>query len=214
MEDKQKAKNQILHRLKMHGAQTAATLAEQLQVSPMAIRQHLQTLQAEGWVTYREERRPQGRPVKLWQLTERSSNFFPDSHADLMVDLLRGVETVFGSAGLEKLLAERTKRQVHSYTPRLEEVAGSSDWRQRVVVLAQCRSQEGYMAEVIEQPDHSLLLVENHCPINAAARTCQMLCQSELEVFKTLLGPAVSIERIEHIMQGDRRCAYRVMGET
>ncbi|MCY7282030.1 MAG: HTH domain-containing protein, partial [Cyanobacteria bacterium CAN_BIN43] len=66
---KQKVKDQILHLLKMQGAQTATDIAEQVQVSPMAIRQHLQRLQAERWVTYQEERRPLGRPVKLWELT-------------------------------------------------------------------------------------------------------------------------------------------------
>lgn len=210
MDDKQKAKYQIVHLLKMQGAQTATAIAEQLQVTPMAVRQHLQILQAERWVSYKEERRPQGRPVKLWHLTENSRHFFPDSHADLMVDLLRGVEEVFGPAGLEKLLAERTQRQIQNYKFRLAKVSG--DWRSQVMALAQFRHQEGYMAETIEQSDQSILLVENHCPVSAAAKTCNLMCRSELEVFKTLLGPTVSIERVEHIIQGDRRCAYRIRG--
>jgi predicted ArsR family transcriptional regulator len=54
------------------------------------------------------------------------------------------------------------------------------------------------------------LLVENHCPICAAARTCQGLCASELEVFRRVLGPDVTVERSDHILAGARRCAYRV----
>ncbi|MCT7950489.1 transcriptional regulator [Ancylothrix sp. C2] len=212
MDDKQKAKSQILRLLKMQGAQTATALAEHLQVTPMAVRQHLQVLQAEHWVTYEEERRPQGRPVKLWQLTEECRHFFPDSHGDLMVDLLRGVEVLFGESGLEKLLAERTLRQIQNYSLRLETLGKSGNWREKVALLAQFRNQEGYMAEMIELSDRSVLLVENHCPISSAAKNCNLLCRSELEVFKTLLGPAVSVERVEHIMQGDRRCAYRVSG--
>jgi predicted ArsR family transcriptional regulator len=210
MGDKQKTKNQILHLLKIHGSQSAAALAKQLQLSPMAVRQHLQALQAEQLVTYKEQRRTLGRPIKLWQLTPSSRHFFPDSHADLTADLLRSVETVFGAAGLEQLLCERTRRQVQNYQSRLAEMAGGGDWQHAVAALAQFRSQEGYMAEVIPQPDGSLLLVENHCPIQAAARTCQLLCRCELEVFKTVIGPAVSVERVEHIMPGDRRCAYKV----
>jgi predicted ArsR family transcriptional regulator len=64
----------------------------------------------------------------------------------------------------------------------------------------------------MELPEGSMLLIENHCPITSAAKSCNLLCRSELEVFKTLLGPAVSVERVEHLMQGDRRCAYRVIG--
>jgi predicted ArsR family transcriptional regulator len=125
-----------------------------------------------------------------------------------MVDLLRGVETVFGLEGLEKLLGDRTQRQIQAYTAKLAEF--TDDWQARVAAIARLRSQEGYMAEVIEQPANVLLLVENHCPICAAARTCQKLCGSELEVFRTVLGATVTVERVEHILQGDRRCAYRI----
>lgn len=215
VEDKQKAKGQILHLLKMQGAQSAAALAKQLQVTPMAVRQHLQILQAEGWVGYEEEKRPLGRPVKLWQLTELSSHFFADSHADLTVDLLRGIEAAFGTAALEKVLRDRIHRQIQNYSDRLPEETQTADWRQRVAAIAQLRSQDGYMAEVISQPDRSLLLVENHCPIKTAARTCQLLCRAEQEVFKTLLGPEVTVERVEHLMLGARRCAYRIQpGES
>jgi predicted ArsR family transcriptional regulator len=210
MEDgKTKVKDQILHLLKMKGAQTATALAERLQVSPMAIRQHLQDLKAEQWVTYEEERRPLGRPVKLWQLTTQSLDRFPNSHADLMVDLLRSVEAVFGADGLDKLILERRRRQMQAYQVKLAEQAIGENWRQRVEAIASLRTQEGYMAEVVEQDD-ALLLVENHCPICTAAQTCQKLCTAELEVFKTVLGTSVTVERIEHILQGDRRCAYRV----
>ena len=207
MEDsKLKAKDQILHLLKMRGAQTATVLAEQLEISPMAVRQHLQALKAEQWVTYRQERRPAGRPVKLWQLTEHSVSRFPDSHADLMLDVLRGVETVFGAEGLERVISERSRRQIQTYRVQLAEVGS---WQAQVRAIAHLRSQEGYMAEVLEQPD-GLLLVENHCPICAAAQTCPGLCTAELEVFRAVLGTGVVVERVEHIMQGDRRCAYRI----
>jgi len=210
MEERQKSKDQILYLLKMQGSSSATAIAKQLRVSPMAVRQHLQVLRGEKLVTYYEERRPQGRPVKLWHLTEQSTTQFPDSHADLMVDLLRGVETVFGTAGLEKLLAERTQRQIQVYTAKSSQLAEGKDWSARVKAIAHLRDQEGYMTQVIPQSDDALLLVENHCPIRSAAATCQLLCRSELEVFRTLLGSKVSIQRVEHILQGDRRCAYLI----
>lgn len=205
--DKLKVKNQILHLLKTGGPQTAAAVAEQLQVSPMAIRQHLQSLQADAWVTYQEERRPVGRPVKLWRLTEYAAKFFPDSHADLLVSLLRGIEQFFGSEGIETLLTDRTLSQIQTYANRLPP---SGSWQERAVALAELRTQEGYMAEVVRESDDAVLLVENHCSIHAAAQACHRLCNSELEVFKALLGPEVTIERVEHIVRGDRRCAYRI----
>lgn len=207
---KQPIKDQILFLLKMQGAQTATDLAEQLQVSPMAIRQHLQSLKADEWVTYQEERRPLGRPVKLWQLTSQTLQRFPDSHAELLVDLLRGVEATFGAEGVDRLMADRRHRQIQTYRSKIAELVEGENWQQQVKAIAQLRTQEGYMAEVVEQSSDTLLLVENHCPICTAAQTCQKLCSTELEVFRAVLGSAVTIERVEHILQGDRRCAYQV----
>ena len=67
------------------------------------------------------------------------------------------------------------------------------------------------MAEVQRQPDGSFLLIQNHCPISAAAKECRKLCDSELEVLRAILGESVAIERAEHIVTGDRRCVYRIL---
>lgn len=202
-----RAKDQILHLLKIRGPQTANRLAEQINVSPMAIRQHLQALKTKGWVTYAEERQPMGRPVKLWQLTTAAQQRFPDNHADLVVSLLQEIGQMFGEQEIQALLDGRTQTQVQNYAAQMTE---QQDWRSRVAQLAALRSQDGYMAEVIEQPGDALLLVENHCSICQAAQTCPAFCRSELEVFTHLLGANVCIERTEHILAGDRRCAYRI----
>lgn len=204
-----RVKNQILSVIKMHGSQTAVDLAVKLQVSPMAIRQHMQTLQDEQLVTYSEQKQAVGRPVKFWQLTEKANALFPNHHADLVVKLIEGVRKVFGEAGLKVLIGERTQAQIQTYSAQMEH---ARNWRERVAILTQLRTQEGYMAETIEESPGVLLLAENHCSICAAAQSCSQLCSSELQVFETLLGSDVNVERVEHILSGDRRCAYRISG--
>ena len=66
------------------------------------------------------------------------------------------------------------------------------------------------MAESRRNPDGSYLLVENHCPICAAATECQGLCRAELDIFRSVLGGDVEVTRVDHILSGARRCAYRV----
>ncbi len=61
------------------------------------------------------------------------------------------------------------------------------------------RTDEGYMAEVQQKTEGEFLLIENHCPICAAASACRGLCAKELEVFQSVLGSDVSVERTEHI---------------
>lgn len=66
------------------------------------------------------------------------------------------------------------------------------------------------MAEWSRGRDGDFVLVENHCPICAAARFCQGLCAGEMRLFKGVLGKGVRVERTEHILKGARRCAYRI----
>jgi predicted ArsR family transcriptional regulator len=66
------------------------------------------------------------------------------------------------------------------------------------------------MAEVKRENKTSFLFIENHCPICAAATVCKGFCDTELELFRTVLGPDIGVERVEHIVSGNRRCAYRI----
>ena len=64
------------------------------------------------------------------------------------------------------------------------------------------------MADHWQEADGAYMLVENHCPICAAATACAGFCRSELETFRAALG--AEVERSEHILLGARRCAYRI----
>lgn len=183
----------------------AEALASRLSITAMAVRQHLYALQSEELVTYEEEPRPMGRPAKLWQLTVAADRLFPDSYAELTLSLLDSVKEAFGETGLEKLLDIRTRQQIETYTHQV----GKGSLESRLQVLAEIRTQEGYMAAVKSQSDGSFLLVENHCPICAAATACTGLCDRELETFQAVLGN-VEIQRVEHIIAGARRCTYEI----
>ncbi len=197
----------LLNRLKRDGPQEAKALAARVGVTAMAVRQHLYGLEAEGIVTAVEEPRPVGRPVKLWHLTAAAEPFFPDGHAELTLGLLDAMTVAFGTNGLAKLVQTRTKAQLAVYRARIKP---SWSLKRRLEALAQIRSEEGYMAEVRTAERGAYLLIENHCPICAAAKACRGLCQRELELFRKSLGPDVAVERIDHLLTGARRCSYRV----
>lgn len=199
-------RERVLFVLKTKGPQTAARMAKRLSVTAMAVRQHLAVLQAEKLVDFTDERRKVGRPARVWQLTPEAYTRFPDRHEDLAVGMLQAVRRAFGDEGLKRLTAARTRQQADSYRARM---AGSdAPIEQRVATLARIRREEGFMAEWRRRRDGSLELVENHCAITKAARICTKLCGDELQLFRSVLGEDVSVERTEHILSGDRRCTY------
>ncbi|HEX8405442.1 MAG TPA: hypothetical protein VF670_12545, partial [Duganella sp.] len=42
----------------------------------------------------------------------------------------------------------------------------------------------------------------------AAARKCQQFCRSELDLFQRVLGADCTVGRVEHMLDGARRCVY------
>jgi len=199
--------DQVLMMLKTRGAQTAQALAELLGMTAMGVRRQLELGVEKGLVSFGDTPGKVGRPVRRWQLTEAGHARFPDRHAELTLDLIECVRTLFGESGLEKLIVAREASSERAYAARIDRNATLDE---QVAALAEARSLEGYMAEVEPRADGSMLLLENHCPICAAAQACRQFCRSELEVFRRVLGPGVNVVRIEHQLEGARRCAYLV----
>ena len=197
----------IVKILKMQGPLDSAQLADQLGLTPMAVRQHLYALQNEGHVESEERPVPIGRPAKHWRLTREADQLFPEAYAELNVSLIEALRDTFGEEGLDQVLVSRCARQRKDYAKRIRP---TDSLEKKLKELARVRTEEGYMAEVRSEKDGSYLFVENHCPICAAANSCQGFCSTELDLFRSVLGEGVVVEREEHIVSGDRRCAYRV----
>lgn len=199
-------REQILLRLKTRGPQTTSELAEWLEVTVVAVRRHMVTLEEEGQIRREDRRGSVGRPCQVWELTDAGHRSFHDGHAELAVRLLQGVRQAFGDAGLEKLLDVMATADVKHAEARLSAV----DTGARVEALAALRRDQGYMAEAAVDDLGGHLLIENHCPVDDAADHCDGLCDRELDLFQRLLGTGYDVARTEHIRDGDRRCVYRI----
>jgi predicted ArsR family transcriptional regulator len=203
----QSTADQLLFELKTRGPKTTNDLALRMGITRQAAREHLTKLGAAQLVAHTKGAAGVGRPGHVWSLTEKGHGRFPDTHAQVTVELIEGVRAEFGEAGLARMLARREHSMADKYEQALQ---GARTLKERLARLAQLRSAEGYMAEVQRRRDGTYVLSENHCPICAAATTCQGFCRSELALFARLLAPA-QVERSEHLIAGARRCCYVVI---
>lgn len=200
--------DRILMRLKTRGEACAADLGQCMGVTSEAVRQQLVKLAAEGLVEQRSIAQGRGRPVQLWRLTREGNQRFPDTHAELTVKLLETIRSTLGAPAMDLLIRTREEETCALYEAA---VAGLATTEERLERLASIRTQEGYMAEWRANDDgNGWLLIENHCPICAAATACQNFCRAELDLFRKILGPEVVVERTEHIIGGGLRCTYLV----
>lgn len=204
----QETSERLLMYLKQAGAASTAELSRQLKITAEAARLQVQKLVA----TELLEGAPQasggvGRPRQEWRLTARGHAQFPDAHAQLARQLIGSIKNVFGEGGMERLIAQREEETRRNYEGVLNGLRSLKARLERLVTL---RAAEGYMAR-LERDGHDWLVIEDHCPICAAATACQGFCRSELQLFQELLGDAATIRRDEHLLSGARRCVYRVM---
>jgi predicted ArsR family transcriptional regulator len=171
-----------------------------------AARQQVQKLMTAGLIAGRQEAASGvGRPRQNWILTEAGNARFPDTHAQLTVQLIGSVRQLFGEEGLERLI---TQREVETRAVYAQACSGKT-LPERLKQLAAVRTEEGYMARV-ERDGKDWLLIEDHCPICAAARTCQGFCRSELRLFQEIAGKGVTVTREQHLLADAGRCVYRV----
>jgi predicted ArsR family transcriptional regulator len=204
--------DRLLFLLKTRGPQTAADLATRLQITPEAVRQQLLRLGDEGLVYAKSEVRGVGRPAQVYHLAPAAQRRFPDAHAELTAQLIGEIRDVLGESALDKLIRVREIATRKRYQALL---SGEQSLARKIALLAEIRNKEGYMATwEKEEEDDSYLLVENHCPICAAASACTGFCRSEQAVFEHVLGRDVRVERVEHLLAGARRCAYRITKKT
>src|SRR5260370_1378316 len=90
-----RAEEGVLFQLKTRGPQTAAHVARRLEVTAMAVRQHLYRLKVEGLVEFTDERPKVGRPARVWRLTRAAGERFPATPGDLTVDMIGALRCAY-----------------------------------------------------------------------------------------------------------------------
>lgn len=205
MENKSTA-DRILILLKMNEEMTSSILAEELDISKEGARQQLLKLEARGLIKSFSKSEGVGRPITYYALSDKGLSRFPDSHAQITVELLRSIKSLLGENALNLLISDREKQTFSRYN---EDLKGLSSIEARLKRLSELRSEEGYMAELKEE-DGTYFLVENHCPICAAATECQGFCRAELKNFRDLMGEDYQVERVKHIISDGQRCVYKI----
>ena len=192
------------------GPQTAAQLAERLDLTPAAVRRHLDQLLDEGAVEARDPKslgpagqRGRGRPAKVFGLTERGRDRFEKQYDDLAAEALRFLRETAGDDAV-KAFAERRASFIES---RFPEVAAADPGATPAEVLARVFSDEGYAASVRALPVVSggaEQLCQQHCPVSHVAHEFPQLCEAETEAISRVLG--THVQRLATIAHGDGVC--------
>ena len=164
-----------------NGPSTAADLALRLDLTPAAVRRHLDHLADEGIVESRDQKvygtRGRGRPAKVFALTETGRDSFDQQYDDLAVQAMRFLAETQG----EDAVVEFARRRVAFVGRDYADVMAVDPDLTPAEALARVFTQNGYAASVRELPVVGEQLCQQHCPVSHVAHEFPQLCEAETE---------------------------------
>jgi predicted ArsR family transcriptional regulator len=196
-------RRRIARSLLVDGASTAAILADRLDLTPAAVRRHLDHLLEEGAIEVRANRGPvsrgRGRPARTYVLTEKGREAFEKKYDDLAVQALRFVQEQTGEAGVR----EFARKRAGFIGDRFAAVRADNPELSNAEILARVFTDEGYAAGVKELPVAEQLC-QGHCPVAHVAAEFPQLCEEETNAISEVLG--THVQRLATIAHGDGVC--------
>jgi predicted ArsR family transcriptional regulator len=190
------------------GPSTAAALAARLDLTPAAVRRHLDHLGAESAVEARDPRpagadgatRGRGRPAKVFAITESGRDRFDQQYDDLALQALRFLAETGGDDAV-RTFADRRMSFIEA---GFADALAADPTLTPAEALARVFTDEGYVASVRELPVVGQQLCQQHCPVSHVAHEFPQLCEAETAAISRVLGRHV--QRLATIAHGDGVC--------
>ncbi len=192
----------IIEYLQRHSSATVKELEQVLGITTTAVRQHLQTLQAEGYVDRRPVHSGVGRPHYVYVATEAARRLFACHCDDLAVTLLEEMLAQEGPQKVAHLLQRVSTRLADRYAPEVT----ATDLRRRVEQMAQALGAQGVLAEVQQKEGETIVLRTYNCPYYDLAQEHREICAMDQAMMQQVLGSDVSLQAC--MLDGNGGCAF------
>jgi predicted ArsR family transcriptional regulator len=207
-----RTRDRVLQAISEHGPVTAAALAEDLGLTPPAVRRHLENLVEARLIVDRElppGHRGRGRPAKAFVLSEAGHQALESDYDHLATQALRFLAQESGEGAVRRFAEARVGELEQRYAAELAAAAPQTAARVDVLVGALTRDGFAASARPVGEPSTGgrltgIQLCQGHCPVQHAAREFPAFCDAETDAFSRLLG--VHVQRLATLAHGDHVC--------
>jgi predicted ArsR family transcriptional regulator len=206
-------REQVLRLIRGRRELTVAQLAEALALSPQAIRRHLDSLRADGFVDVRLERHGIGRPALIYFATELGEEASGRTYLQLLARLLRHLdkqEKVDAGSGRQVLERAFSGIAQEVAADHRAEVHGAS-LAERIAEASVALEGEGIVDGWRKDGD-VFQIVNGECPYLRLAELSDAPCRADKQSIELLVGTAV--EQTKRIVDGSPVCEYIVQAGT
>lgn len=203
-------REQIMTLLRKRGRMNANEIAKQLGITDIAVRRHLNNLERDRILHVETVRQAMGRPTFVYSLTKEAEDLFPKNYADITLEILNDIIALQGPSVIDSIFDRREDRLEQKYRQLLQ-AKGYDTLEQLVGELASLQEERGYMTEWRKEEDEGearYIITEHNCPIHEIAYNFNKACESELSLFRKVLG--AKVEQLECKAKGGERCIYEI----
>lgn len=191
----------LLDLLRVAGSMGVAELAEEVEVTPTAIRQRLMRLMAQGLVQRQSIRNGRGRPKHLYRLTDKGLRLTGSNFADLALALWREI----GLNGSEEVQQEMVRRIARALAAEYAGQVRGTTTTERMRSLGELLAQRRIPVSVKDFA-HQLVMTAHACPYPKLAEQDRRVCAMEAMLFSELLGQEVSLTQCR--LDGGADCCF------
>lgn len=191
----------ILDAIKKSNEATVDKLAEAADVSPVTVRHHLNSLQAEGLLEIRSVRRKVGRPYYVYSLSLKGSELFPRRYVRLSSLLLDELKARFPAETVTELFNDVVKRIVLEHQEQFDGLT----FEQRLDYLVRLLGEEGFLA-AWELTDDGYQITEYSCPYYSVGQQHSEVCAFDRQLMMTVLNTPITQHSC--MLDGDKSCQF------
>ncbi len=199
----QATRQRILEILKEHHTATVEELANELELTPVTIRHHLDILRSEGLVQAPQVKRRDtpGRPQHVYGLTEAADAYFPKNYAGFTDMMLHEMRDQVEPEKMRSILDGVAIRMVN----KAPVAAPTETMPQRMERIVKFLNTQGYDASW-EATEGGFLLHAHNCPYHDVARENVEPCVMDASMITQMAG--VAPQRVQWAFSGGDLCTY------
>jgi DeoR family suf operon transcriptional repressor len=193
----------ILDAIKQKNEATVDQLADSADVSPVTVRHHLNSLQADGLLQARSIRRSVGRPYYVYSLSEKGHELFPQRYVRLSSLLIEELKVRFPAKMVDELLNSVVENIVSEHRDRFQD----RSLEERLDFLVKLLEEEGFLASW-QLTDDGYQLTEYSCPYFSVGQKHAEVCTFDKQLIKQVLETEIMQQSC--VLHGDTCCHFTI----
>jgi len=201
----QSTREHILNILKERGQATVDDLSQELGLTAVTVRHHLDILRGEGLIASPliRRRKTPGRPQYVYTLADKAASFFPKRYRQLTNLILDELRSYLSPAEMDQLM-----KNIGARIASQADLPEENGFETRLIAVTDFLNELGYMARWERRDNGDYALHVANCPYEAVSHQDHQVCTIDMTLLTHLLG--TSPQRISWSAQGDQDCCYLI----